>query len=155
VGGEWPKRVKEAVIALTDKSDEGESAGVLLLADIRTIFNSRPKDDWLPSAEIIDELLKCEDAPWQDWRNGKAITQAGVARLLKPFGIRPKQHRYQDGRAGISSYERANFKDAFSRYLVSDEPTKHAEPPIKPLHLYKLLKSMTYMNTKLLQRGSM
>jgi hypothetical protein len=115
VGGEWPERVKKAVTELGAKSDESESAGVLLLADIRTTFNSRSKDDWLPSAEIIDELLRREDAPWQEWHKGKPITQAGIARLLKPFGIRPKQHRYEDRRAGISSYERISFDDAFSR----------------------------------------
>jgi hypothetical protein len=129
VGGEWPERVKKAVTELAAKSDESESAGVLLLADIRTIFTSRSKDDWLPSAEIIDELLKREDAPWQEWHKGKPITQAAIARLLKPFGIRPKQHCYEDRRAGISSYERISFDNAFSRYLVSDEPSKHDESP--------------------------
>jgi Protein of unknown function (DUF3631) len=115
--GNWVARVKAAVTALIDSSDESESTAVLLLADIRQIFNNKEKEDWLSSADIIEELLKREDAPWQEWRNGKAITQAGIARLLKPFGIRPKQHRYEDVRADISSYQRNSFHDAFYRYL--------------------------------------
>lgn len=133
VGGAWPEKVRKAVIALTDKSDENESAGVLLLTDIRTIFDRKPQCAWFPSAEIIDELLKREDAPWQEWgRSHKPITQAGVARLLKPFGIRPKQHRYEDGRAGLSSYECAKFEDAFSRYLQPSEPDEQTSTPLQP-----------------------
>ena len=131
VGGAWPEKVKTVVVDLTDKIDESESAGVLLLADIRTIFDAKPHYTWFQSAEIIDELLKREDAPWQEWHKGKAITQAGMARLLKPFGIRPKQHRYEDGRAGLSSYERIKFDNAFSRYLPAEQSSTPLQPAVQ------------------------
>jgi hypothetical protein len=126
--GNWVARVNAAVTALIDSCDESESTAVLLLADIRQIFNNKEKEDWLSSADIIEELLKREDAPWQEWRNGKAITQAGIARLLKPFGIRLKQHRFEDVRADISSYQRNSFHDAFYRYLPPDQSFTLLQP---------------------------
>jgi hypothetical protein len=72
-----------------------------------------------------------------------------MARLLKPFGIRPKQHRDEDGRTGISSYERPSFEDAFSCYLVSDNPTKHGECPDQTSTPLQTLKSVPYMSTNL------
>jgi hypothetical protein len=43
-GGEWPEPAQKAITALTDKADESESAGVLLLADIREIFTTAKTD---------------------------------------------------------------------------------------------------------------
>ncbi|HKF96503.1 MAG TPA: DUF3631 domain-containing protein, partial [Gammaproteobacteria bacterium] len=87
----------------------------------RKIFADKQNADWLPSADIVEALLRLEDAPWSEWRKGRELTAAGLARLLKPFDIKPKQHRYEDGRAGISSYEFATFADTFERYLVAPE----------------------------------
>jgi hypothetical protein len=39
-------------------------------------------------------VVVLEDRPWADWRGGRPISQARVARLLKPFGIHPMKLRF-------------------------------------------------------------
>ena len=88
---------------------EGGGPGVrlqlLMLADLRTMMRDR-KSPMMESADIVRELLKLDTSPWSELRGGKGISTHCVARLLKPFGIRPKQFR--DGvRAGQSGYTKA------------------------------------------------
>ena len=70
-----------------------------------------------------------EHRPWADWK-GKAITQAALARLLKPFGIEPKGVRI--GEATPKGYDRAWFSDAWTRYLPDQDvqqPSTVVSPP--------------------------
>ena len=83
------------------------------------IFNNR-KADKLPTEEIIAELIKLDTRPWCEFNHGKSITPRGIARLLKPFEIRPK-----DGRIGddtLKGYTREKFIDAFTRYFGGSNP---------------------------------
>ena len=53
--------------------------------------------------------------PWADWRSGCPITQAHVARVLRPFGICPIKLRF--GESTANGYTKRMFADAWSRYL--------------------------------------
>jgi hypothetical protein len=110
----------QSVIAAT--GDDDQSVRVTLLADIRAIFAER-RTDRLPSAELIEALVSIEGRPWAEWRAGKAITANGLARLLVPFGISPGTIR--SGGGTPKGYQRAQFDDAFARYL----PEGSIEPP--------------------------
>jgi hypothetical protein len=57
------------------------------------------------------------------------LTPHGLARLLKPFGIRPATLRFQkEGKSGDNpsitdkGYLRSQFEDVFSRYLPPPAP---------------------------------
>jgi len=64
-GGEWPERARRAAETLsTGQSDE--TAAVLLLADIRSIFAERG-DDRIASAALASALATREDRPWPEW----------------------------------------------------------------------------------------
>ncbi len=114
VGGDWPKRARKAAMTLTDPDDNNEAAGVMLLADIKKLFDERQVDR-IASAELEKALGEMEHRPWPEWKHGKPITVRQIARLLNPFGIRPKTIRIED--ATPKGYERDSFTDAFSRYL--------------------------------------
>lgn len=113
-GGEWPERVRKAMLALEQVSDE-DTIKQKLLRDIKAIFDAR---DRISSRELVEELIKVEDHPWSDWRRGKPITQNGLARLLKPFGIFSNTIRIGTERA--KGYMLSQFTDAFERYLKSE-----------------------------------
>lgn len=115
IGGEWPDKVKKAVTTLTDKSDESESASVLLLADIRKIFSDAGQDK-LASTYLVDRLIEREERPWPEFRRGKAITARQIASLLRPFGIVRGTRR--EGRDTFKGYELRQFRNAFERYLA-------------------------------------
>ena len=64
----------------------------MLLADVRAFMDERG-ENVIYSAELVDYLIELNERPWADWRHGKPITQNGVARLLRTFGIRSDDRR--------------------------------------------------------------
>lgn len=117
IGGEWPKKAREAALALNGGSEDGDpSAAVQLLADIRQLFDERG-DDQIPSDVIVSALNNLEDRPWPEWSKGRPLSKTAMANLLRPFGVRPRTIRY--GSETPRGYRLADFTDAFSRYLPS------------------------------------
>ncbi len=115
----WPDRIRDALTELF-ASNETESTSGMLLADMRKIFRETG-DNKLASNDLCTHLGQLEDRPWPEFNNGKQITPAQLARLLKPFGISPRDIRV-DGKAGIKGYLQADFIDAWSRYLPPEAP---------------------------------
>jgi hypothetical protein len=115
-GGDWPERARRAAVTLAgDGTDDDESTRVKLLADIRAAFVA-PDADRITSEDLAAHLVGLDDRPWPEYRNGKSITKAQVARLLKPLHIRSGTIRLADGRTA-KGYYRAAFEDSFARYL--------------------------------------
>ena len=83
----------------------------------------------MASEDLITALLDIEESGWSEYRGmrddqqPKKLSQGEMARLLKPFGIRPrsvwplKRHKSSKSRKG---YYRRQFEDAWQRYC--DEP---------------------------------
>ncbi len=116
-GGDWPKRAREALVELfTGDNPEDDSLGVRLLRDCRAVFDARPNEDKLSSADLCAELVKLEESPWLGLHKGKSLTVRDVARLLNPYGIAPRPVRL--GEKTPRGYYRDFFEDAWSRYLA-------------------------------------
>jgi putative DNA primase/helicase len=113
-GGGWPAGARRAAVQLSDQDDDGESARVLLLGDLRELFKGE-RSGVLFTKEILAALAKDETRPWPEWKHGKPITDRQLASLLKPFNVRPKSVRR--GVDTDKGYRRDWFDDAFSRYL--------------------------------------
>jgi putative DNA primase/helicase len=111
-GGEWPMRARDACTA-GKVADDDESIRVTLLDDIRAVFAAR-RADRISSGDLVEALAAIEERPWGEWK-GKPITKNGLARLLKPFHIKPDTVRFGEGTA--KGYTLAQFEDVFSRYL--------------------------------------
>ena len=93
-GSDWSGRGRawkacEHVTAST--ADEETGAREMLLADLRTIFETRGWPEAIASNEALDKLTELEGRPWSDWRRGKPLTSRGLSNLLKPFGVMPRQ----------------------------------------------------------------
>ncbi|MEX2529838.1 MAG: DUF3631 domain-containing protein [Gemmatimonadota bacterium] len=116
-GGGWPERARQAARGLAglDDGDDG-SVRTLLLRDLRDLFDDRNVDR-LPSQEIADQLETMEGRPWGEWgRSRKPITPHALARLLKPFGVRPKVVKMPDG-STPRGYLREELVEPWGRYL--------------------------------------
>lgn len=114
-GGQWPEQARKAAIALhvgTDTTDE-QDYGIRLLADTRVIFTTST-EPWLKTTNLIDELVKFDESPWGDLR-GRALSSTYLAKLLRPFGIKPKHKRV--GTETQRGYVVDDFADAWLRYL--------------------------------------
>jgi hypothetical protein len=150
VGDGWPERARTAATELFAARDEDEeSIGRRLLSDIRVVLDDPERDDpvdevhgqAITSGGLAAALAAIEGAPWAEWgRDDKPITANKVARMLKPFGIRPDQH-WIAGRK-IRGYLRSDFEDAWHRHLpeetgrgakvVEPKPNKGNGPTTSP-----------------------
>lgn len=118
-GGDWPQRARAAALELSSSQNiDEESARVRLLFDVRAVFDGRDAER-ISTAELVEELCGNDESPWGDWF-GKPLTGRALAKLLRPFGIRPRVIRLGDETA--RGYAREQFDDAFERYLTSDSP---------------------------------
>jgi len=112
-GGEWPERARRALVELrADRQLEDDSPRVRLLADARHVFAERSR---LSSAELLEGLAALDEAPWADWY-GKQLTNRALAKLLKPYGIRSRTVRLDDG-STPKGFVRDQFEGAWKRYL--------------------------------------
>lgn len=119
-GEHWPATARSACSALVNEADETEedqSLGVKLLGDVRQIFDER-MSTFLPSADLITELRKFEESPWNDFD----LNPNKLARRLADFGIKPGRNPA----GSIRGYSLETFSDAFARYL-RQEPSEPSE----------------------------
>lgn len=118
-GGSWPARARAAAIALAapDVSDD-EALGTLLLQDIAAVFAEKGVDR-ISSHDLAEALSAIEESPWGDLR-GKELDARGLARRLRPFGVRPKTIRFDEVRRA-KGYSLEVLGEALSRYLPGFE----------------------------------
>jgi hypothetical protein len=120
-GRDWPEAARRALLELCAEAQAfDESIGKLLLSDILQVFVSAGVDR-LASVDLVAALSKIETSPWSEWSRGKPLNAAGLARLLRGYGITPHSVRIDEKTP--KGYERKDFRDAFLRYLrIVDAP---------------------------------
>jgi hypothetical protein len=126
VGGEWPKRARDAAVALVAESKDSEpSLGIRLLMDIKTVFMpvDAPDLDAMASKTLLEKLHEIAESPWRDLK-GKPLDERGLSRLLKPYGVKSKSVRI--GGLTPKGYGRTDLFDAWARYLPRPSPAKSA-----------------------------
>jgi|MTBAKSStandDraft_1061840.scaffolds.fasta_scaffold08156_5 putative DNA primase/helicase len=113
-GEKWPRMARHAALKLSKTDDENLTIGTELLADIRDIFNDKGCDK-ITTAELIAALCMDEEKPWATYNRGNPIKPRQVSKRLAEYGIRSSTIR--DGIVTAKGYKRAQFEEAFSRYL--------------------------------------
>jgi hypothetical protein len=113
-GGDWPELIKSSMMKMLDVSEDEISQ--MLLEDIQEIFNSNVAERMF-SDDLVEALKEKSERPWCDWNRGKGLTQNGLARLLKPFGVKSKTIRIDENLK--KGYELDNLRDAFKRYIFT------------------------------------
>lgn len=124
-GGHWPEIARGAAVALVAASRQRTpSVGVLLLRDIRTVFKTETE---LTTEHLLSELNRLEESPWSTIRKGEPLDGRGLSQRLGKYGISSKLHV---GERGLRGYSKAQFADAWSRYVpdVSATSAPHAPP---------------------------
>lgn len=124
-GADWSARVRQALVELVRAQASYEEAhGIRLLADIRSCFEKHGTDR-IKSFALLGSLTGNEEGGWAEFQRGFPLTAAGLARLLRPFDIRPHDVRFNDGI--FKGYARGDFEDAFARYLLPQNPISDPE----------------------------
>lgn len=131
VGDLWRRRAESAARTLSGgEAGREKQAGIALLEDIHTVFSDLEVDR-IPTETLLHELADLGGRPWGTWSNGEGITDIGLARLLRPFGIRPKDYHFSDKHAEVvdsdernelpktlRGYEWQDFEESFVRYRI-------------------------------------
>jgi hypothetical protein len=129
-GQTWTGRCRDAIRALVKDVPENQDVRVLLLTAFHDMFTDM--GDKVCSAVALELLIERETEPWGKWwaadvqrtrkaredgdhRAYAAKATAGLASMLRPFGILPKPVRL--GAGMLKGYDRADFEDAFARHL--------------------------------------
>jgi hypothetical protein len=109
------------------QADEPNDFGILLLKDIRDVFE-RSQQDRLASFDLLNAVNTIEEGPWATYCRGAFMDARRLAHLLKPFGVLPHNLRLEDDRV-VKGYERANFEDAWATYLPPDSSATALQVP--------------------------
>ena len=115
-GGAWPARARLAAEHLTREEADAEadaSAGIRLLEDVYAVFEDAAA---LHSKTLVDRLIEMDASPWADWARGRGLNQQGLAKLLRPFGIKPCNVREHGTDPPLKGYRVEQFDDAWRRY---------------------------------------
>jgi putative DNA primase/helicase len=99
-----------------------QTLGVMLLADIRIVFDAAgPLCDRLASAEIVARLVALEERPWGAFGKGdKPLSPRRMADLLRTYGIM-SNNTVRIGTDTAKGFLREDFTDAWRRYLAPRE----------------------------------
>jgi hypothetical protein len=139
-GEDWGAAARKAAVAMSS-GHQDEDAAVMLLGDIRQIFDER-RIDRIASAVLVAALLGMDDAAWGEWRGirddrqPRKLSQGELTRLLAPFGIRPRSiwppRRTSESRSA-KGYLRRDFEKAWRAYCGSPDGT-----PAQPTSIRRL-----------------
>lgn len=119
-GGQWPERLHHALQAvLIENRDLAETPSQQLHADIVTLFTTRWSGlNEVNSNEIVRGLHALTDSPWNGGNGKPPLTTYGLAKLLRPYAIRP-------GDIGPAN----NRTHGYSRYqFFPQDPDKSSHP---------------------------
>jgi putative DNA primase/helicase len=94
-----------------------QALGVMLLADIRTVFETLgPECDRIASATLVTSLKAIEERPWAGFgKRGDPLTPRRMADMLRPYAILSNSIRI--GVETPKGYLRADFTKAWRRYV--------------------------------------
>jgi len=110
-----------------DGDEADASFAVLLLGHVRDLFTEQGNPAALSTETILEALVDNDDGPWARWwsvdsDHARRSAASGLARHLKPFGIRSTKIKL-DGVA-LRGYRRESFVEPWSRYVSPKmEPT--------------------------------
>ncbi len=127
-GGTWPTRARAACLELVHAAHDNDEAslGVRLLTDLRDkVFCGA---DRMPTAAILECLLRMDDAPWGDL-DDKPINSRTLAKMLGQYvtlankPIKPRGIRTASGFP--KGYYAEDLTDAWTRYCPPPRRIRH------------------------------
>jgi hypothetical protein len=122
-GGDWSSRAARACLTLTGEDNGDDRLSTQLLGDIKAVWVEGK--DHLFTTTLITKLCEIDESPWKTWgRKGDGIDARMLGHFLKPYGIKPKTVKQAPGKTAPTAkgYSRADFEDAWSRYVPDPEP---------------------------------
>jgi hypothetical protein len=114
IGGEWPSRIRQALISLFEEQSVFDLRhSVQLLADIRDCFVYHGYPERLSTALLLEWM---QSLPARPWDADGPITARTIAKLLAAFEIHPRIQRH--GQASPArGYQLQDFVEPWQAHL--------------------------------------
>ncbi|WP_460802440.1 DUF3631 domain-containing protein [Microbacterium sp. GXF6406] len=128
-GDDWINRAWAAAITIVEQAREDESTantGLMLLEATRDVLHSYSDGAWIGSGKLLDALAR--NPEYRELMSTLGV--AGMARVLRPYGVRPLNHR--QGENVRKGYRLADLRDAWMRYLPSAQSPATGATPLHP-----------------------
>ena len=96
------------------------------MGDLGALFNAGDeKKEFITSAVICALLNKMEERPWSKWNKRDGIDANALAKMLRPFDVKPKQ-KNQKGSV-LRGYSYSDLEPKFTRYPATscDNPLEN------------------------------
>ncbi len=116
-GGHWPETARKAMIGLSERAQDNNPIGSLLL-DIFLSFSTMQMDRMFTQT-LVANLSAAAGRPWAERLNGKQLTDIWLAKQLRPYGVRPRTIWIGDSQA--KGYMQEDFMEVFRRYIPRSE----------------------------------
>lgn len=113
LGAAWQGRCETACRQLTVTAEPELPTQLLRFLQVHFLDSGCTR---VTTSDLCGLLTGDDDGPWSSCNNGRAVTPHQVAKLLRPYGIRPKPFRMGD--QTLRGYEKTQLEDAFERYLA-------------------------------------
>ncbi|MDD3183308.1 MAG: DUF3631 domain-containing protein [Alphaproteobacteria bacterium] len=122
IGDGWQQLVRDAAKDIVVRTlDDTASHGIILLSDIKELFDQR-KVDRLRSSAIVNMLNALDERPWSEWKRGQPLTTYQLAYLLRAFAISSRTIRTGGDPKPAKGYLREQFEEAWAHYLSDGMP---------------------------------
>ena len=122
-GGDWVKHIENACLKLMEHASDNKSIGEELLEACRDAFDTL-KLDKIFTHELMEYLLKDEEAVFATYNRGKPIAPRQVSKRLSEYGIKSKDIRR--GYEVKKGYDKSQFSEAWKVYLEGDNLPQNA-----------------------------
>src|SRR5215471_17264790 len=123
VGGDYPTRARHALLHLfDDPARQQQEIAIQLLRDLRNCFEHHRWPDALPTALILADLRSLPTRPWDI---DGPITDRTLAKMLRPYNIRPRVLRKKGSTTGSSfarGYQQEDFVKVWKDLLDNPKP---------------------------------
>ena len=137
--------IRRAAESLSDTDKFGEDLTRDMLGALAVVFTDQLKPDrfyealsnpteslkgnadLVASSQLVKRLNDFKHMSWADFNAGKGITERGLAKLLKPFGIAPQQARVNAQQT--RGYRVGQFVSVWDRYdiKIPDSPEESSQ----------------------------
>jgi hypothetical protein len=125
--GDRARTAARRIAGLTDLTSDG----ALLLHEAKVMFAASTLD-YIFTKKLVEGLLADPEKIWSEYgERGKAITEKGVADLLREFRILSKSVGPKGATA--KGYRKADFEDAWEHYPLSEDDARTQSEPQTPI----------------------
>jgi hypothetical protein len=121
----YGREARAALVELfaSERLDDEESVRLSLLRDVRVVFEKRKMPIAIHTENLLSGLRALEESRWQTYY-GRGFEDRDLAKLLRPYGVRPTTVREPVRRRGhrnnskpAKGYKRDELYEAWERYL--------------------------------------